>query len=342
MSVVRIGLLGGSFDPIHNGHLALAKAILKDGCSQVWLLPCVHSPLKERALTSFEDRLAMIKRAIAPFKKMKLCEIEKNLPSPSYTIHTLKKLKEMYPLYDFVFYIGSDQAMVLDRWKDMKECMELAEFRVFKRDSEEIQSAYELKEVSFKRMDVSSTKVRQGAFGDVPKAVRNYIWEHRLYLDEFARHSMNEKRYLHSVSVAKVCKDLAGAHHLNEDDAYVIGLLHDICKCWSAEKSEAWMKCFEKKHLREPKAIWHGYLSDHYLKRVFKIKEKHILKAVHYHVKGECSDPYAQIVYIADKCEPLRGYDAGYELSLAEKNLKAAVSYVKQVQSEYIKKENHS
>ena len=340
MSVVRVGLLGGSFDPIHNGHLALAKAILKDGCSQAWFLPCVHSPLKKRTLTSFEDRSAMIQRAIAPFKKMKLCTIEKNLPSPSYTIHTLKELKKRYPDYEFIFYIGNDQAMVLDQWKDIEACMKLAEFRVFKRDSEEIKSVYPLKEVSFKRMDVSSTQVRNGAFHDVPQAVRNYIWEHRLYLDEFVRHSMNEKRYLHSVSVAQVCQKIAGAHHLNEKDAYVIGLLHDICKCWSHEKSEAWMKCFEKEHLDEPKAIWHGYLSDHYLKRVFKIKEKYILKAVHHHVKGDCGDPYAQIVYIADKCEPLRGYDASYELHLSRKNLKAAVSYVKQVQSEYIKKEN--
>ena len=124
-----------------------------------------------------------------------------------------------------------------------------------------------------------------------------------------------------------------------KEDAYVIGLLHDICKCWDDEKSERFMKVYEKDHLDEPKAIWHGYLADHYLKRVFKIKEKHILKAVHHHVKGDCDDPYAQIVYIADKCEPLRGYDSSYELNLAKRNLKEAVYYVKQVQSEYIKKE---
>ncbi len=338
MSAVRIGLLGGSFDPIHKGHLALAKAILKDGCSQVWLIPCMISPFKHEKPTSFEDRVAMIKRAIAPFKKMKVCTIEKELPMPSYTIHTLQKLKEKYD-HEFIFYIGNDQAQLLDKWKDIEECMKLAEFRVFKRDSEMIECPYDLKEVPFERIDISSTKVREGAFQDVSESVRNYIWEHRLYLHEFAQHSMNEKRYRHSVSVANVCKELASAHHLNEEDAYVIGLLHDICKCWDDEKSERFMKVYEKDHLDEPKAIWHGYLADHYLKRVFKIKEKHILKAVHHHVKGDCDDPYAQIVYIADKCEPLRGYDSSYELNLAKRNLKEAVYYVKQVQSEYIKKE---
>lgn len=338
MSVVRIGLLGGSFDPIHLGHLALAKAILKDGCSQVWFVPCRLSPFKQEKPTSFEDRTAMIRRAIAPYKKMKVCTIEKELPIPSYTIHTLQKLKQRFD-YEFVFYIGNDQAKLLDKWKDIEECMKLAEFRVFKRDSEVIECPYDLREVPFQRIDISSTRVRAGAFQDVSESVRNYIWEHRLYLHEFARHSMNEKRYLHSVSVANVCKELASVHHLNEEDAYVIGLLHDICKCWDVEKSERFMQVYEKDHLDEPKAIWHGYLADHYLKRVFKIREKHILQAVHHHVKGDCDDPYAQIVYIADKCEPLRGYDASYELNLAKRNLDAAVSYVKQIQSEYIKKE---
>ena len=60
MSTLRIGLLGGSFDPIHKGHLELAKAILKNGCHEVWLLPCQSSPLKERGLSNFEDRVNMI------------------------------------------------------------------------------------------------------------------------------------------------------------------------------------------------------------------------------------------------------------------------------------------
>ena len=71
MSTLKIGLLGGSFDPIHKGHLELAKSILKDGCSEVWFLPCLSSPLKDRKLTDFHDRVKMIQLAIAPFKKMK-------------------------------------------------------------------------------------------------------------------------------------------------------------------------------------------------------------------------------------------------------------------------------
>lgn len=338
MSTIKVGLLGGSFDPIHNGHLKLAKAILKDGCQEVWLLPCVLSPFKSQTSSNFQDRVEMIKRAILPFKKMKVCTIEETMSIPSYTVHTLQKLKEKYS-YEFIFYIGNDQAKQLDKWKDIEECMKLAEFRVFKRDVDEVECDYDLKVVNFDVVDISSTKVRQGAFCDVPKTVRDYIWTRRLYLDEFVKANMNEKRYLHSVSVANVCKELAIAHHLNEEDAYIIGLLHDICKCWNKNKSEAWMQCYESRHINEPSAIWHGYLADHYLKKVFKIREKHILKAVHHHVIGDCSDPYAQIVFIADKCDPLRGYDVSEQLALSKRNLNQAVELVKKQQQEYIKKE---
>ena len=69
-SIKTIGLLGGSFDPIHKGHLELGKRILKDGCDEVWFIPCQSSPLKERKISDFDTRVKMIKAAIRPFKKM--------------------------------------------------------------------------------------------------------------------------------------------------------------------------------------------------------------------------------------------------------------------------------
>lgn len=342
MSALKVGLLGGSFDPIHKGHLELAKAILKDGCQEVWFLPCLSSPLKQRSLTNYDDRVKMISLAIAPFKKMKVCEIERDLPIPSYTINTLRELKKRYD-HEFIFYIGYDQANQLHLWKDIDECLNLAEFRVFQRGEGALDCAYSLKEVKFEAMDVSSSKVREGAFYDVCKPVLNYIWQKRLYLEEFVKSQVDEKRYLHSVSVACVCKELASAHHLNEEDAYIIGILHDVCKKWDYEKSKKWMECFENERLDEPVAIWHGYLAKYYLRRLFKVQEKYILHAIYHHVKGDSKNPYAQIVYIADKCEPTRGYDASVELALAKKDLNEAVKYVKKTQEAYLKKEkkNH-
>lgn len=333
-----IGLLGGSFDPIHKAHLAMAKAILKDGCQEVWFLPCVVSPLKDRTLSSFDLRKKMIEAAIRPYRKMKVCTIEKELASPSYTIHTLTALKKKYPDVHFVFYIGNDQAKQLNLWKDIEACFKLAEFRCFKRNEERVDCPYPIKSVTFKPMDISSTQVRRGKFFDTVKPVRNLIWKYGLYLEEFVSAQMSEKRFNHSVSVANLSKEIAHAHGLNEDEAYRSGLLHDVCKQWPKEKSEAWMKCYEASHLDEPIAIWHGYLCDHFLKRYFPVN-KTIQQAVHWHVLGKGKNPIADIVYMADKLDPLRDYDSSQEIEFAKRNLKAAKAVVYEQQQAYLTKE---
>ena len=339
-SVKRIGLLGGSFDPIHKGHLQLAKAILKEGCDEVWLLPCVVSPLKENKLSNFDLRVKMIQAAIRPFKKMKVCTIEKQLPLPSYTYNTLQVLKKKMPQIQFIFYIGNDQAKQLDQWYRIEDCLKLCEFRIFRRDEAEIQCPYHLKTVNLPLIPISSTQVRKGRIQDVPKSVAHIIWEEGLYLEELPAASMSEKRYLHSLSVAQTSKEIASAHHLDEKKAYRAGLLHDLCKQMPQEAMEAWMKLREPMHLHEPKAIWHGYIVDHMLKRKFVIRDKDLLCAVHHHVAGESKNAYAMIVFIADKCNPLRNYDISRQLSLAKSNLKKAREVVSEEQKNYLKERN--
>lgn len=340
-SIKTVGLLGGSFDPIHKGHLELGKRILKDGCDEVWFIPCQASPLKDRKISDFDLRVKMIKAAIKPFKKMVCHEVEKNLPVPSYTINTLRVLRKQYPDIRFRFYIGNDQAKQLHKWNDIEKCFEIAEFRVFKRDDEVVECPYPIKSMNNNLLPYSSTQIREGRLQDVPKATLHVLWQNRLYLDSILKHAMSEKRYNHSVSVADLCKDLAHAHHLDEDIAYTAGLLHDICKEWSHEKSESWMRIYEPAFIDEPSAIWHGYLADHVLKKLFPVREREILKACHHHVKGESRNPYAMIVYIADKLDPSRGYDSSKTIELAKKNLKAGYLQVMKDQQEYLKKEKN-
>ncbi|MCF0113844.1 MAG: nicotinate-nicotinamide nucleotide adenylyltransferase, partial [Erysipelotrichaceae bacterium] len=88
---MRIGLFGGSFDPVHNGHIELAKYVRKQcALDEIWFLPTVKTPLKDFKQTDYEDRVAMLKYALKPFKRLKVSTIEATLPIPSYTINTVR------------------------------------------------------------------------------------------------------------------------------------------------------------------------------------------------------------------------------------------------------------
>lgn len=337
---MRIGLVGGSFDPIHNAHLAMGKwALRKDHCDEVWYIPTVQTPLKDRVLTSYEVRAKMVKAAIKPYRHMKLCDIEQTLSAPSYTVKTLRALKKRYPNVEFIWYIGADQAAQLEKWKHIDECLKLAKFKIFRRNGETIRCAYELPVLDMAEYPVSSTQIRQGAFELCPPVVRSIIAKERLYIDEYVSHSMSEKRYRHSESVAKLSAELAAVHGLDTDAAYTAGMLHDICKQWPYEKAKCWMKTTFSQFLDEAPAIWHGYLGAVYVRRHYRLRDKKILNAIYHHVKGDSADPIARIVYMADKLDPLRDYDSSKEIALAKKDLRAAYELVYAQQQDYLKKE---
>mgnify|MGYP003296844293 CR=1 FL=1 len=102
--MMKVGLLGGSFDPIHNGHVEMAKEAYRQlGLDEVWFIPTADTPLKQRKLTCYEDRVEMIIRAIAPYRHFYVSRIEEHTDGKNYTIDTIRKLNKMYPDYTFYF-----------------------------------------------------------------------------------------------------------------------------------------------------------------------------------------------------------------------------------------------
>ena len=129
---MKIALLGGSFDPVHYGHLQMAKEamqVLK--VDEVWFIPAKKTPLKDRILTSDTDRLAMLKIALADFPQFKVNPIEMQREGTSYTIDTLEALRKQYPSYTFYWLIGNDQLEQFDLWKDPDRLVQLAYFVCF-------------------------------------------------------------------------------------------------------------------------------------------------------------------------------------------------------------------
>jgi nicotinate-nucleotide adenylyltransferase len=180
---VRIGILGGSFDPIHHGHLiaasALADALALD---QVRLVVARAQPLKRPSHGApAEDRAAMAELAVRDDARLRADRSELAREGPSYTVDTLRAFRAEEPRAELVLLLGADAAIELPRWRESDAIPSLARVEVFAREG----SAGGRQVVP--RVDISSTEVRERVRRGrsirywVPDVVAEYIVRHRLY-----------------------------------------------------------------------------------------------------------------------------------------------------------------
>lgn len=127
---MKIGIYGGSFNPIHKGHIKLAEIFLQQvGLDEVWFMVSPQNPFKiNDKLLEDKLRLQLVKSALAGQKGMKACDYEFQLPKPSYTWDTLQRLSSDFPTYEFVLLIGGDNWQAFDKWYHAEDI--LANYRV--------------------------------------------------------------------------------------------------------------------------------------------------------------------------------------------------------------------
>ena len=193
---MNIALLFGSFNPVHNGHLAMAHAALQSSkCDEVWFVVSPHNPLKDfTTLAPANDRANMVSLALMHEERMKLCSIEFDMPKPSYTIHTIHKLKEEYPSFNFHILCGTDVVNQLSAWYKYEELIQSVKFLVCSRETtQEISSNEWMKKFSeqfefipFEPLEISSTNIREsisnsGKSSQVAEQVLIFILSHGLY-----------------------------------------------------------------------------------------------------------------------------------------------------------------
>ena len=336
---MRIGCLGGTFDPVHEGHLAMAKKALKElQLDQIWFIPALITPLKDRVLTPFEIRTEMLKKALKPYRKFKLCLVERDLPTPSYTVNTVEVLKKQFPEHEFTWIIGDDQVRNFDQWKDPDRLLSMIRFAVISRHgvTERRQGFVYLENFTH---PASSTLVRQGKFIYVPKAVRNVIWKYGLYVDDIARAHCNPHRYQHCCSMTQMALELAEAHGIDPVKTRIAGMLHDMAKGLDEKQSEEWMRVYCPDQMDQSWKIWHQYIAPVMMKTQLYCYDHQILNAVRFHTTGTCMDPLARIIFIADKIDPGRGYDITRQKAACLKDLDAGFKLVKNEQIAYLRKE---
>ena len=182
---MKIAIYSGSFNPIHNGHLAVAEAALAGWAEEVWLVVSPQNPLKkEGELWPFEDRLKMVELALSHASKLKASDCENHLPRPSYTINTLDFLQKTYPQHQFRLLIGGDNLSAFHRWKDYRRIIESFGLIVYPRSSglaDSTEKHPNIDEIKGPLLAISSSEIRkslsdnQSIHGLVPTKVENFI-----------------------------------------------------------------------------------------------------------------------------------------------------------------------
>ncbi|MCH7737620.1 MAG: nicotinate (nicotinamide) nucleotide adenylyltransferase [Chloroflexi bacterium] len=201
---MNVGILGGTFDPVHLGHLSIADAAMNQAAlDRVLFIPAGQPRLKQaEPLASVDHRLEMVRLAIEDRPKFQVCDIEAQRPGPTYSVDTLVELSaKLGPTADLFFILGIDVLGHLDRWKDPERVLGLCRLLVLDRPGEEDfdwpgfysrvpEAEGKVQVITAPLVDVSGTELRRRAStgepltGQVPDAVGGYIREQGFYLTE--------------------------------------------------------------------------------------------------------------------------------------------------------------
>ncbi len=187
----KIGILGGTFNPVHIGHLVVAQTALEElGLDCIYFVPCYLPPLKStKNLVGAKKRTEMVRQAIDGNKSFKISDFEIQNRGKSYTIDTVKFFHDKFPKKTkFFFIIGEDACSGLDKWKDIDDLKKLVSFVALTRPSKIKSKCYlKVKNITMPGIDVSSSQIRSYVRRGksvkylVPLKVDEYIKKHKLY-----------------------------------------------------------------------------------------------------------------------------------------------------------------
>lgn len=201
--MMRIGLYGGTFDPIHIGHLVMASMAKEQlNLDQIWLIPAYRPPHKDtmehHPNSDFDQRLEMVRLAIQGREGFYVSDIEGKRREPSYTYDTLMELSRQHPSKEWVFLCGADSLAGISSWHRAKDLLDTFRVGVFRRPGYDLNKIREMLEraqlntdhvswIDTPELDISSTWLRQQLQSGkevaelIPAAVQRFIKEHRLY-----------------------------------------------------------------------------------------------------------------------------------------------------------------
>ena len=363
--IKKLAIMGGTFDPIHMGHLVTAEEVRHEfHVDEVLFVPTGHPPHKSNInMTTCEHRYLMTVLATAANPYFKVSRIEIEREGVTYTIDTVKELKRIYGKDVQLYFItGADAIHKILSWKESEELLQICNFVAVTRpgyNKEELIQQVEALNKQYETtiyflevpaLAISSSDIRRRLNQMkpikylVPQEVENYIKKHELYnypirltdkekeeMYQYVASKLSPKRYAHTRGVVEMALEYAKLNGLDYDETFISALFHDIAKEIPRNKS---LELCEMYHIEldefEKKHIHlaHGKIGAVILERDWGISKPSILNGIKYHTLGRLNmTDLEKVIYLADMTEEGRSSYKGKEeiKRLAQYNLDRAM-----------------
>lgn len=353
----RIGIFGGTFNPVHLGHVSLAQQAkqLKQ-LDRVLIIPTNQPPHKTCTdLAENADRFAMCSLAFGSLDGFEVSDLEFTLGGESYTIITLLELRRRFPNDELYLIVGGDMILSFDKWKDYQEILKLAVVLAGARSPHEHgrmqEKAEQIMQKAGGRVEIidigvtemSSTQVRarlqngSDCTGYLDEKVHAYIRDKRLYQgDRFTsvrplvKKMLSPNRYFHSECVARKAEELAQRFGADPEKARLAGLLHDIMK---NRQDNYLLQYFDRNAIiltdieKNSPPLWHSIAGAFFVQQELGIADSDMISAIRYHTTARAGmSVLEKIIYIADCISEDRKFDGvEEERRLAKKSLDKAL-----------------
>lgn len=346
----KIGVLGGTFNPVHLGHMHMAESAIEHlNLDRVVFMAAGIPPHKKLDFnTSPEDRLNMLKLAIEGNPKLFIDDYEAYMDEKAYSYLSLQRIhKALSKSSEIFFIIGADSLMQLDKWKYPEKLFAMCTFTVIPRGEytkaqcenkiDELNKVYngEIVYIDCKKFNMSSTKAREKNLKEnLDTKVFEYIKRNGLYekmdntkkIQEYLKKNLKKKRYEHVIGTVKAAEKLAKVYNADVEKAKLAALLHDSAKHMDNEEviflSKEYGFEIDDTYSSQPELL-HGAAGAYVAKHVFNIQDKEILDAITYHtVPGLNPSKMDKIISVADLIEETRNYPGVNDLrAIAEDGL---------------------
>ena len=361
----KMALFGGSFDPIHSSHVAMALRLAdKLGLDEVVLMPTFVPPHKiKETMAPAEDRLAMCRLAAEADSRLSVSRLELNREGASFTVDTLVQLCKQHPDTQWYLITGADMFCTLRTWHRFSEIANMAVLCTVPRgeiDASKLREyAAGLEQMGARCYvdeepvgPISSTELRcrvaagQPLTGLVPPKVEAYIRQRGLYqtadamsnrtrdeqFREIIRVRLGDYRYHHSLCVAEESARLAEKYGADAATLYTAGLLHDILKDTAPNAQLQILADFGillDDVAKQVSKLWHAVSGAAFIEHILGVKDRVILDAVRYHTTGRAGMSLEEkILFVADFTSADRNYpDVVQMRRLAEESLESAMVY---------------